>query len=113
MTPSKKNPVHPMVLDTGYRKFTIVQKKLDKESLYGYTEFPPNVIGIDPNQKPKDYKGTLLHEILHVAFDMFGLGDDDEMPTLGNEFLVTITSNMLQLFVTLNPELFEYIFSDE
>mgnify|MGYP005813890867 CR=1 FL=1 len=109
----KKTPTHPLVLKTGYREFKIVQKKLDKESLYGYTEFPTNTIGIDPNQTIKDYKGTLLHEILHVGYDMFGLGDDDEMPTLGNEFLVTVSSNMIQLLTSLNPELFEFIFSDE
>ena len=57
-----------------------------------------------------DYRGTLLHEICHIGYEMYGLGDDDEMPQIGNEFLTTITSNMIQQLATLNKELFEFIF---
>jgi len=32
------------------------------------------------------------------------------MPQLGNEFLTTVTSNMIQQLATLNKELFEFIF---
>ena len=71
------------------------------------------LISIDPNQSEVDYRGTLLHEILHVGFETFGLGDDDEMPTIGNEYLTTVTSNMLQLLSAQNQELFKFIFSDE
>jgi hypothetical protein len=41
---------------------------------------------------------------------MFGLGSDDDMPTIQNEFLTLVTGNMLRLFANLNPELFEYLF---
>ena len=114
MAPQKNEKiVHPMILDLGFKKFTIVQRALTKDNLYGCVEFPKAVITIDPNQSLADYKGTLLHEILHVGWDLFGLGYDDEMPQMGNEFLTTVTSNMLQTLWGLNKELFEYLFKNE
>jgi hypothetical protein len=104
---------HPETLNVGYKVFKIVQKSLEKDNLYGCAEMSKALITIDPDQSPVDYRGTLLHEILHVGYEIFGLGDDDEMPTIGNEFLVTITSNMMQLFATQNPELFKFIFDNE
>ena len=108
-----KRREHPDVLYVGFKKFTIAQESLTKDNLYGCVEFPEAKITVDPNQSDVDYKGTLLHEICHVGFDLFGLGDDDEMPQMGNEYLTTVTSNMFQLLVGLNPELFTFIFSDE
>ena len=107
---------HPNILHIGFKSYKIVQKDLSDEDgveLYGYVDLTTNVIYVDPSQESIDYKGTLLHEILHVGFNLFGLGDDDEMPGIRNEFLTTITSNMMQMLVTLNPELFEFIFSRE
>ena len=104
---------HPDELNVGHKKYKIVQKSLAKDSLYGCVEFQKNLITVDPNQSVEDYKSTLLHEIVHVGMDMFGLGDDDDMPTIGNEFLTTVTSNMIVLLVSLNPELFSFIFSNE
>ena len=102
-----------MKLEIGYKTFDIVQKSLAKDNLYGCAEMSKALISIDPNQSEVDYRGTLLHEILHVGFETFGLGDDDEMPTIGNEFLTTVTSNMLQLLSTQNPKLFKFIFNNE
>jgi len=108
-----KNHSHPMVVYTGIKTFTIKQKTLDKESLYGCVEFPKSLLTIDPNQCVEDYKGTLLHEICHIGWELFGLGDDDEMPQIGNEYLTTVTSNMIQMLAALNPELFKYILTHE
>tara|TARA_R100000005_G_C4995485_1_gene202385 strand:+ start:1365 stop:1736 length:372 start_codon:yes stop_codon:yes gene_type:complete len=105
---------HPDILRIGFKSYNIVQKELndvDGDECYGYVDLATNTIYLDPNQEEIDYKGTLLHEILHVGFQLFGLGDDDEMPGIRNEFLTTITSNMMQMLVSLNPELFEFIFS--
>ena len=116
MTPksTKKNkPIHPMEVDVGFKKFKIVQTALTKENLYGMVEFTQNTLTIDPNQDIIDYKSTLLHEIFHIGFDIFGLGDDEDMPTIGNEFLTSVSSNMVMLLASLNRELFEFIFSDE
>ena len=107
---------HPDILHIGFKSYKIVQKDLsdvDGVELYGYVDLATNVIYVDPSQESIDYKGTLLHEIMHVGFNLFGLGDDDEMPIIINEFLTTITSNMMQMLVTLNPELFDFIFSRE
>ena len=102
-----EKPVHPLKVYTGVKTFEIVQKSLAKDNLYGCVEFPKSLITIDPNQCIEDYKGTLFHEICHVGFDLYGLGDDDEMP---NEYLTTVTSNMIQQLAGLNKELFEFIF---
>ena len=113
MTPKPKFPKyeHPLEVYTGIKTFTILQKSLNKDSLYGCVEFPKSLLTIDPNQCVQDYKGTLLHEICHIGFDLIGLGDDDEMPQMGNEYLTTVTSNMIQQLAGLNPELFQFIFS--
>ena len=106
----KDYPVHPLEVHTGIKTFTILQKPLTKDNLYGCVEFPMSLLTIDPNQCEADYRGTLLHEICHIGYEMYGLGDDDEMPQIGNEFLTTITSNMIQQLATLNKELFMFIF---
>ena len=112
MTPSKRFPKyeHPMTVYTGIKTFDIKQQALTKDNLYGCVEFPKYLLTIDPNQRVEDYKGTLLHEICHIGFEIFGLNDDDEMPQMGNEFLTTVTSNMIQQLAGLNPELFKFIF---
>jgi len=113
MSPKKKLPKHPLILYTGIKTFTIAQKSLAKDNLYGCVEFPKSLLCIDPNQCVEDYKSTLLHEICHIGYEIFGLNDDDEMPTIGNEYLTTVTSNMIFQLAGLNPELFQYIFNNE
>ena len=106
----KEKPVHPMLVLTGSKTFMIEQKSLTKDGLHGDVDFAKCVIRVDPIQDLEDYKNTLLHEILHIGYDMFGLGSDDDMPTIQNEFLTLVTGNMLRLFTNLNPELFKYLF---
>ena len=108
-----KKPKHPLKVYTGVKTFTINQKSLAKDNLYGCVEFPKSLLTIDPTQSIEDYKGTLLHEICHIGFDLYGLGDDEEMPQIGNEYLTTVTSNMIQQLAGLNKELFKFIFSNE
>ena len=101
---------HPLTVYTGIKTFDIKQTSLEKDNLYGCVEFPKYLLSIDPNQRPEDYKGTLLHEICHIGYEVFGLNDDDEIPTMSNEFLTSVTSNMIQQMAGLNPELFQFIF---
>ena len=103
---------HPMEVYTGIKTYTIAQKALTKDNLYGCVEFAKCLLTIDPNQCKEDYKGTLLHEICHIGFEVFGLGDDEEMPQMGNEYLTTVTSNMIQQLAGLNPELFRFLFEN-
>ena len=71
---------HPMTVYTGIKTFDIKQESLEKDNLYGCVEFPKYLLTVDPNQRPEDYKGTLLHEICHIGYEIFGLNDDDEIP---------------------------------
>lgn len=112
MTRNKKRE-HPEVVNLGHKTFTIQQRSLTKDGLYGCVEFQKNLITIDPNQSDEDYRSTLLHEIIHVGMDFFGLGNDDEMPQINNEFLTEVTTNMFMLLSALNPELFAFIMSNE
>lgn len=107
---TKEKPIHPMEVFTGIKTYKIQQKALTKDNLYGCVEFAKYLLTIDPNQGIEDYKGTLFHEICHIGFDLYGLGDDDEMPQMSNEFLTTVTSNMIQQLGSLNKELFRFIF---
>mgnify|MGYP003672289414 CR=1 FL=1 len=100
----KELPNHPLEIYTGIKTFTIAQKCLAKDK---------SLLSIDPNQCIEDYKSTLLHEICHIGYEIFGLNDDDEMPQIGNEYLTTVTSNMIFQLAGLNPELFQYIFNNE
>ena len=112
MTRNKKRE-HPDKLFVGHKTFTIEQKSLAKDNLYGCVEFQKNLITIAPHQSDEDSKPTLLHEITHVGLDLFGLGDDDDIPQMGNEFLTSVTSNMFVLLSSLNRELFAFILSNE
>jgi len=113
MTRKQQIPEHPQEVNVGHKKFTNVRKSLGKDGLYGCVEFNKNEIIIDSTLSLADYKSTLLHEITHVGLDLFGLGDDDEIPLMSNEFLTGVTSNMFILLASLNPELFAFIISDE
>ena len=35
------------------------------------------------------------------------------MPTIGNEYITTVTANMIQQLAGLNGELFKYIFNND
>jgi len=108
-----KKPIHPLEITLGFKKFRIIQISLAKEGLHGCVDFSKGTLRIDPGQSLEDYKWTLLHEICHIGLDLFGLGDDDEMPKMSNEYLTTVTSNMIQVLAGLNKELFNFIFSYE
>jgi len=110
MTPKKTHPVHPMEVYTGIKTYKIDQRALTKDNLYGCVEFEKAILTIDPTQSDEDYRGTLLHEICHIGFEIYGLGNDEDMPLMSNEFLTTITANMIQQLAGLNEELFKFIF---
>tara|TARA_R100000458_G_C8275255_1_gene250283 strand:+ start:2888 stop:3265 length:378 start_codon:yes stop_codon:yes gene_type:complete len=106
-------PNHPIFLHLGSKIYTIQVQSLEEEGCYGCVDLVTKEIFLDPNQSDQDYKFTLLHEILHVAYDFLGLGDDEEMIQIKNEFIVTATTNILQLLQFTNPELFSFIFSSD
>lgn len=102
-----------MHINLGNRTFKIVIKPLTDKNLLGYTDFITNQVLIDPNQSDESYKNTLLHECMHVGYDLFGLNDDDAIPKVNNEYLVLVSTNMLRHLAGLNPKLFSFIFNHE
>lgn len=102
---------HTMRFYDGVQNYKIIQKSLKDENLYGKVDFDDKIIYIDPNQDPIDYRNTLLHEVFHVGFNLFGLNSDGNMPTITNEYITTVTTNMLQHCWICNRDLFKFIFS--
>jgi hypothetical protein len=80
-----------MVLDI----MTSFRKPKD-EGLMGKVDFEQRIIFVDPDQDHLEYKKTLLHEIIHIGFDCFGLNNDGNMPVITNEYITTVTTNMIQ-----------------
>jgi len=97
-----------MTINAGYKIFDIVQDPKLKE--FGAVEFVKSTMYLNPHQKDEDYKGTLIHEMLHIVFEMWVSGRN----TVGNfcnEDLTTKTGYGLHTLAMLNPELFEFMFS--
>ena len=102
---------HPKQFHDGVRVYKIVQKSLKDEGLMGKVDFEQRTIFVDPDQDPLEYKKTLLHEIIHIGFDCFGLNNDGNMPAITNEYITTVTTNMIQQGWFCNRDLFQFIFS--
>ena len=102
---------HPMHFYDGVQNYKIVQISLKEENLYGKVDFEKKIIYLDPDQDLPDYKKTLLHEIIHIGYDCFGLNNDGNMPTITNEYITTVTTNMMHHCFYCNRELFKFIFS--
>lgn len=107
-------PDHPMTVYTGLMTLEIKHKSMDED---GKVVWEDQAIYLDLAQSTLFlYKQTIMHELMHVALDMVGLdpsGEDEEMPKFNNEFLVTVSTNMIMLLAALNPELFEFVFSKD
>lgn len=95
----------------GVQHYKIVQTSLKDENLCGKVDFTKKIIYLDPDQDPIEYKKTLLHEMIHVGYDHFGLNNDGSMPTITNEYITTVTTNMMQHLWCCNKDLFSFIFS--
>ena len=107
--PKSEWPEHPMTINAGYKTFTIVQHPKLKE--YGAVEFIKSTMYLNPCQGDDDYRGTLIHEMLHIVFEMWGFGEGNEVGTFTNEDLTTRAGYGLHTLAMLNPELFEFMFS--
>jgi len=113
MATTNKKHRHPDSVTIGFKTYKIVQASLKDDDLYGCVDFCKNTITVDPNQDSRNYKWTLLHEIFHVGYYLFGLGSDEDMPQMSNEFLTEASSNMVMFMWGLNKEIFEYLFSED
>lgn len=64
------------------KKIKVQERKLRKYLGYAYPEY--NLVEVDPNQKPRQYLDTLIHEILHVMYP-----DDSETKISRNASTIT------------------------
>lgn len=64
------------------KKIKVRERKLKKYLGYAYPE--QSLIEVDPNQKPRQYLDTLIHEILHVMYP-----DDSETKISRNASTIT------------------------
>jgi|TARA_R110002020_G_scaffold8063_4_gene33134 predicted metal-dependent peptidase len=107
-------PEHPMVVHSNLRTFEIKHKVM--EGADGKLEFDESIMYLNPNQQTISlYKQTLLHELLHIVYELVGMDPEEEedMPKYTNEFLVTVSTNTIMLLASMNQELFEFIFSKD
>lgn len=57
------------------RKPKIVERKLGRERAAGQAWHGENLVEVDPRQTPKDYLGTVVHELLHLQFPELSEGE--------------------------------------
>ena len=99
-------------LDAGYMKFKFIYKKtltVEGHDCWGYTDFHLGHIALSTTLENDAARLTCIHEMLHVLFELVGLGDREdksELPSMTNEDLVQDTTRGLALLMTLNPKLF-------
>lgn len=96
----KAQPIRTLFeIRIGPRRFPVeVHKKLKdgQQELDGKVSYSPPKICVKEDQGPQDFQGTLLHEILHVIDDCYGLG-------LGEQGVVTLET-VLMTVILENPE---------
>ena len=74
-----------MRLKIGHRRIGVSFVKRIRGGLYGETDRYKDTIKIRTEQSPDQMRETLLHEVLHVCFDVSGLShelEDDEEETI-------------------------------
>lgn len=89
----------------GYRDFKIEPFPAGfGERLDGETDFSTLTIRFHTDLDPSVKSATLLHEILHVVYDEYGLAKDDP-----EERVVTTLSNGLCQVIRDNPDVLAFI----
>jgi hypothetical protein len=74
------------------------------ERLFGETDYNTLTIRVHQDLAPSVRSSTLLHEILHVIYDEYGLAKDDT-----KERVVTMMSNGLCQVLRDNPDVVSFI----
>jgi len=64
------------------KKIKVQERRLNKYLGYAYPE--ENLVEITPNQKPRQYLDTLIHELLHIMYP-----DDSETKISRNASTIT------------------------
>lgn len=73
---------------------------------YGECDFSAGVIRLAPQMDLQKSAATILHEILHAIWTVWGLTDEEEVK---EERVITIFANGLATVMMDNPDLFVWI----
>jgi hypothetical protein len=92
----------PNKVKIGYREFRITTAPL--RDRYGECDKEKGDIFYAPGQKPDLRLNTIIHELLHGAWEVGGLEDSDT-----EERVVTILANQISGMLQDNPELVQWI----
>lgn len=120
-----KHPKMPTNIQIGTQKWTIIERSSNiddslSSSAYGYTLDRSSTIIIDVDATPSRKRQTLLHELLHAI--RFSMGspitptpNDDESKTTEawEHYFIGMYEEGLLLTIRNNPELLEYLLSEE
>lgn len=120
-----KHSKMPTKIQIGTQTWTVIERssQLDdslSSSAYGYTLDRSSVIVIDVDATPSRKRQTLLHELLHAI--RFSMGspitptpNDDESKTTEawEHYFIGIYEEGLLLTIRNNPELLQYLLSEE
>jgi hypothetical protein len=97
-------------VDFGWSKFgiQIVDNLRDKDEVVvdGLTDFTHQLLFVNTDLSSDRAKEVLFHEVLHAAYEGFGLDPEDSTHVkITNENLVSITTKLIFLIKNLNPGL--------
>jgi Zn-dependent peptidase ImmA (M78 family) len=83
------------------------------EGLNGQIDFQNQTIRISKNLKDNTKKRTILHEIVHLVFENYGLREALDAVDLNDEFFVKMVSNGLYtIFKSNKEEIKKLLFED-
>lgn len=94
----------PKKVKIGWKNYDVVKTKTrqvlaeDSRDLYGQIDYNDIVIYINNQYNGEQQKATLIHELIHGIFEMYGITDNEEM--------VTTLGNGLYAMIVDNPKLF-------
>lgn len=102
------------LVDSGWRTFKICFIKnlhYDEEKCDGAVDFDKCEIYLDKALDDERARETFLHELLHIAAETCGFGEDQEFGVKNEELVKRMTRSILSLG-NLNPKLFSLIFNE-
>jgi len=123
MAPAKpaKYPKMPSEVQIGTQLWAIEERDRNRDSAlsddaYGYTLNRDSLIIIDSLATPSRKRQTLLHELMHAVRHTLGSPitpkNDDDSDTWEHFFIAMYEEGLL-LIIRENPEVLEYLLSEE
>jgi Zn-dependent peptidase ImmA (M78 family) len=122
---SVKHPKMPTSIKIGTQQWTVIQRSANVDdslssSAYGYTLDRSSTIVIDVDATPSRKRQTFLHELFHaIRFSMGSpitpISNDDESKTTEawEHYFIGMYEEGLLLTIRENPDILEYLLSEE